>query len=225
MTTNPIIKIIRAKKLGILIKDARQKSGKTLDQCARAMGITPQELAAVEAGERPPTLPELEILAYQLDVPLAHFWENQVLKPDDGSLGIDPQEIKQTRQKAIGDLILQGRQAAKLSVEELAGKAGLAPENLQAYEQGERPIPLPELETLAQVLNNSIIDFEDHEGPLGSKFTEKRNTVDFLELPPDLREFVSRPINRPYLELAVKLSEMKVEKLRELAEGLLEITL
>ncbi len=224
MTTNPIIKIIRAKKLGILIKDARQKSGKDLEECAKAMGIKPAELSAVENGERSPTLPELEILAFQLDVPLVHFWENQVLKPDDATSGIDPQEIKQTRQKAIGDLILQGRQAASLSIEELAGKAGLVPENLQAYEQGELPIPLPELESLAQVLNNSINDFEDHDGPVGRKFIDKRNAGEFLALPPDLREFVSRPINRPYLELAVKLSEMKVEKLRALAEGLLEIT-
>ena len=41
----------------------------------------------------------------------------------------------------------------------------------------------------------------------------------------ELQGFVCKPINRPYLELAVRLSEMSVEKLRGVAEGLLEITL
>jgi hypothetical protein len=47
----------------------------------------------------------------------------------------------------------------------------------------------------------------------------------FLELPPDMQNFIAQPINRPYLELAQRLSEMEVNKLRGIAEGLLEITL
>jgi len=40
-----------------------------------------------------------------------------------------------------------------------------------------------------------------------------------------LLAFVLKPINLPYLELAKRLSEMSVDKLRDVAEGLLEITL
>jgi transcriptional regulator with XRE-family HTH domain len=122
-------------------------------------------------------------------------------------------------------LIHDGRIKAGLSTEELAEQAGIASENVQSYEQGEAPIPLPELEILAQVLNNSIGEFEDHQGPIGSWFANKRNINEYLGLPPELKEFVSQPNNRPYLELAVRLSELKVERLRALAEGLLEITL
>lgn len=225
MSINPILKIIRAKKLGVLIRDAREKSGKNLEDCARAMGLTVAELGAVEHGDRAPTLPELEILSYFLDVPLEHFWENEILKTPGSDRWVDPDEIKQTRQKAIGDMIHQGRTKVGLSVDDLALQAGIAVEQLQSYEQGDSPIPLPELEILARVLNHSIGEFEDHQGPVGSWFTEKRNINDYLHLPPDLQEFVSKPINRPYLELAVRLSELKVEKLRALAEGLLEITL
>ena len=66
MTINPILKIIRAKKLGVLIRDAREKSGKSMEECAKAMGLSADELKAVEFGERSPSLPELEILAYYL---------------------------------------------------------------------------------------------------------------------------------------------------------------
>jgi transcriptional regulator with XRE-family HTH domain len=49
-----------------------------------------------------------------------------------------------------------------------------------------------------------------------------------IELPgfsDELKEFISKPINLPFLELAMKLSRMDAKKLREIAEGLLEITL
>src|SRR4030042_1926004 len=175
MTINPILKIIRAKKVGMLIRDAREKSGKSLEECAKAIGLSSDELSAVEFGDRPPTLPELEILAYYLDVPLEHFWENEILKSagDDGV--VDPEEIKQSRQMAIADLVHEGRLKADLSFEELAQQAGLSAESLQSYETGEVPIPLPELEILAQVLNNSMADFEDQASPVGSWFVEQRN--------------------------------------------------
>jgi transcriptional regulator with XRE-family HTH domain len=225
MTINPILKIIRAKKLGVLVRDAREKSGKDLEECAQAMGLSGEELGAIEYGERALTLPELEILAYYLDIPLEHFWENEILKPSGTDRMVDAQEIKLSRQKVIGDLMREGRTKAGLSSQDLAEQAGISPENLQPYEQGMLPIPLPELESIVRALNSSIAEFEDHQGPAGSWFAEKRNFNEFASLPIELQEFISKPINRPYLDLAIRLSEIKVERLRALAEGLLEITL
>ena len=225
MTINPILKIIKAKKLGLLMRDARVKSGKSIEDCAQAMGLSADELTAIEYGERPATLPELEILAYYLEVPLDHFWGNEILKTDGNEKLFDPIEIKQLRQNAIGALLRKARIEAVLSEEELANRAGITVTSLQSYEQCEVPIPLPELEILTQVLNNSMTDFEDQASPVGSWFVEQSNMKEFLDLPKELQEFVGKAINRPYLELAVRLSELKVEKLRALAEGLLEITL
>ena len=225
MTINPILKIIKAKKLGLLMRDARVKSGKSIEVCAQAMGLSADELTAIEYGDRPATLPELEILAYYLEVPLDHFWGNEILKTDGNEKLFDPVEIKQLRQNAIGALLRKARIETVLSEEELANRAGITVTSLQSYEQGEVPIPLPELEILTQVLNNSMADFEDQANPVGSWFVEQRNMREFLELPNELREFIGKPVNRPYLELAIKLSELKVERLRALAEGLLEITL
>ena len=47
----------------------------------------------------------------------------------------------------------------------------------------------------------------------------------FSKLSPELRGFLSKPVNEPYLRIAKQLSELQVEKLRTVAEGLLEITL
>ncbi len=225
MTVNPIIKIIRAKKLGVLIRDARIKSGKNSDECAQAMGVSPDELTAMEFGERPPSLPELELFAYHLGLPLEHFWGSDVLDTAESEKSVDPAEISKARQESIGQLIQTGRQEAKLSIDELAQETGIASDSLQAYEQGQLPIPLPELESLAQALNNSLRYFEEQQGPAGSWFMGQKYTREFQNLPADIQEFVSKPINLPYLELAVRLSELQVDKLRALGEGLLEITL
>jgi transcriptional regulator with XRE-family HTH domain len=225
MTVNPIVKIIRAKKLGVLIRDARMKSGKSLEDCAHAMGISEDELAAMEFGERPPTLPELELFAYYLEIPLDHFWGSETLDAESKENLVENTEIVRLRQKAIGDLLQQSRSDADLSIEELADKTGITTDNLLMYEKGEGAIPLPELELVAQALNSSVIKFEDQNGKAGTWFSQQKTMNAFLELPQGLQQFVSKPINQPYLEIAVRLSELKVEKLRALAEGLLEITL
>jgi transcriptional regulator with XRE-family HTH domain len=224
MTINPILKIIRAKKFGVLMRDARLKTGKSLEECAQAMGISGDELTAIEYGERPPTLPEIEILAYYLEIPLDHFWGNAVLEEENRANTFEAGEIKQIRQTSIGSLIRNARLEASLSQEELAQRLGITLDVLESYEAGVVAIPVPELEIIAQILNSSLTKYEDQESMVGSWFTEQRNMREFLALPKKLQEFVGKPVNRPYLDLAIKLSELKVERLRSLAEGLLEIT-
>jgi hypothetical protein len=68
-------------------------------------------------------------------------------------------------------------------------------------------------------------EFQDNRGPIGTWIRQQRALQNFAELTPELQEFLSKPVNRPYLELAHRLSEMNVEKLRAVAEGLLEVTL
>jgi len=96
---------------------------------------------------------------------------------------------------------------------------------LNAYELGEDAVPLPELEILAKAFNSSIREFQDKSGPVGTWFSKQRILSDFQELPSELQNFASKPVNQPYLEVAKRLSEMQVEKLRSVAEVLLEITL
>jgi hypothetical protein len=54
---------------------------------------------------------------------------------------------------------------------------------------------------------------------------DEKSMRQFLELPRELQAFVCQPVNRPYIELAMKISSMSTEKLRSVAEGLLDITL
>ena len=58
----------QAKNLGTIIRNSRINSNKSLESCAKAMGIDPQEYEAYEQGEQAPSLPEIEALGYYLEI-------------------------------------------------------------------------------------------------------------------------------------------------------------
>ncbi len=217
---------IRAKKLGVLIRDARLAARRKIAECAQAIGVKNGQFRAYEDGRKAPSLPELEALVYFLDLPIDHFWGKEILSDD--SLPhekLDLPKLLAIRQRKIGALLRQERNTASLSIRNLAQQTGISGARIKAYELGERPIPLPELEILLQVLNSRIETFFDRSGPIGQWLMNEEAVQNFLELPEDLRQFVSLPVNRPYVELAMKLSSMSRDKLRSVAEDILDITL
>lgn len=217
---------IRTKKLGVLIRDARLASRRTLDECARAIGVSRGIFKSYEEGRRAPSLPELEILVYFLNLPIDHFWSKEALSDDPPPTApLDLTRLVGLRQRMIGALLRAERMNASISMKALSQQTGISPGRLKAYELGERPIPLPELEGLLTVLGGQIEIFFDESGPIGQWMARQQAIKDFLDLPAELQEFVCKPVNRPYLELALKLSAMSTEKLRSVAEGLLDITL
>jgi len=109
--------------------------------------------------------------------------------------------------------------------EEFANSLNLDPDLFQKNLSGEEEIPIPLLEMISRNLDCRIEDFFDTQGIIGNWRSEMIESQRLKEIPDDLREFISKPINVPYIELAIRLSELDVNKLRAVAEGLLEITL
>jgi len=216
---------LRAKKLGVLIRDARIAMRRTTKECAQAIGVTNGVFKAYEEGRKAPSLPELETLVYYLELPIDHFWGAEALSDDDPPTAeLDLARLTALRHRMIGALLRQERMNASLSMKAVAEQTGISTSRLKAYELGERPIPLPELEALLHVLGGRIETFFDQGGPIGQWMTKQREIQHFKDMPPELRSFVAQPVNQPYLELARKLSEMSTDKLRSLAEDILDIT-
>lgn len=225
MPINPSALTIRAKIVGALIRDARLARGRTLEECAQVIGKTPEAFEAIELGEQTIGLPELELISYYLETPLDHFWEKEpTIAADYPKQFSNREQLLRLRNRMIGAQLRQARLEANLSIEELAEKSELSAERLQAYETAQEAVPLPELESLSGILQRSIREFQDEHGPVGEWNARQRALRDFMSMPLELQVFVSKPINRPYLELALRLNDMSVEKLRGVAEGLLEIT-
>ena len=216
---------IRSKTLGLLIRDARAHARRSITECAQAIGIKSGQFRAYEEGRRAPSLPELEILVYFLDLPINHCWSKEIKsdKPMPHE-NLDLPRLVAVRQRKIGALLRQERMNSSISIRNLAHATGISGARIKSYELGERPAPLPELETLVKALGGRIESFFDRTGPVGQWLLNEAAISDFLQLPVELRQFVTMPVNRPYLELAQKLSNMSKDKLRSVAEDILDIT-
>jgi len=215
---------LRNRIIGLLLRDAREQARKTKRECAAALGISTGTITAYEDGRKPVSLPELEVLAYVLNTPIARFWEqNPKLATKEDPLPL--QEVLALRHRIVGALLRQTRLEAGISQKELAKILGCSTSRLSAYEYGERPIPLTELDALAHHLHLPLEYFlDDREGPVGEWHRLKEAWHHFRELPREVQEFVTQPINIKYLEVAMKLARMPAGGLRTIAEGLLDIT-
>ncbi len=72
-------------------------------------------------------------------------------------------------------------------------------------------------------LKKPVEEFFAQGGELGLWLKQLEFTRQYFDSG-NLQNFIVKPVNRPYLELAVRLSTLSVDKLRAVAEGLLEIT-
>lgn len=217
---------IREKKLGLLIRDARMAERRSIKECADAIGIKPGLFRAYEEGRRAPSLPELEALVFFLKVPIAQFWGTETVS--DSPAPLEREDIVRLialRHRMIGALIRQERTRANMSIRHLSAETGISQSRLKAYELGEKTVSVPELESILVVMGSRIENFFDQSGPVGEWLTSQQAMQKFTDLPKEYQEFVCQPVNRPYLELAMKLSAMSRDKLRSVAEGLLDITL
>ncbi|MBA4380137.1 MAG: hypothetical protein C0393_05585 [Anaerolinea sp.] len=217
---------IRTKKLGVLIRDARLAARRGIKECAEAIGVTGGVFRAYEAGRRAPSLPELEVLAHFLNIPFSRFWSKEAISDDPPpSVVFNLPALAGIRQRMIATLLRQARLKAGISPKALSEKSGIPTSRLKAYELGERPIPLPKLEGLMPLLSVQVESFFDQNGPIGQWLNQQQAIQEFKKLPPELQDFVCKPVNRPYLELALKLSGLSRDRLRSVAENLLDITL
>ena len=216
---------LRTRKLGVLIRDARLAVRKTVPECAAAVGVTRGIFRAYEEGRRAPSLPEMEILTYFLGLPIRHFWSKDAVSDNAPPIqGLNLPALGAIRQRMVGALLRQEREKVSISIKALAEQSGISTSRVRAYELGERPIPMPILEGLISILGGQIESVFDQTGPIGQWMSQQKAIQEFLQLPPNVQEFVCRPVNLPYLELALKLSGLSTGKLRSVAEGLLDIT-
>jgi len=216
--------LLRNKILGVLIRDARLAAGKTQEACASFLGISASRFSDVEYGERPLSLPEVEALAYLLNVPLKHFWGHHLLEAN-GKSQVPMKELLTLRNRVIGVLLRQARLAAGETQGECAAAIGAPGSRISAYEHGQIAIPLAELDTLAGFLNVSLEHFVDEEySPLGKKMRQNRALEAFGQLPEAVQEFMLEPLHTDYLRVAQRLRQLPAQHLRNIAQVLLEIT-
>lgn len=222
--TEPQVFQLRAKILGVLLRDARLAAGKSMKDLGDIVGVSASTISSIERGSSSLSLPEVELLAFYLGMPITHFWsENIVSETPHPSENLRTEQLLGLRHRTIGALLRQARTERNLSQKELADQTGISSSRVRRYESGETPVPIPELESLAAVLDVSIDHFTDNNGPVGEWISKQRAAANVERMPAELRDFVSNPENRQYLLLAQKLKDISLSELRALAETLQSI--
>jgi transcriptional regulator with XRE-family HTH domain len=217
---------IRNKIIGLLVKRARTEAGKSQKESAEFLGCSPSTYSQYERGRRGLSLPQLEALAYLFEVPPASLWDDSHSLPAQEEPEPVPMiQLMQLRRKILAVKFRQCRQDAGLSQREMGGLLGCSAYMIAQYEKGTRDIPLAELEIVADDCGQDLADFLDEDTiPLGQAEQERKTLAQLDELAPDVRDFVLNPTNALYLRIALLLSSMKADQLRQIAETLLDIT-
>ncbi|NPV67015.1 MAG: transcriptional regulator [Anaerolineae bacterium] len=215
---------LRARILGVLIRDARLARNRTAAACATSLGVDEQTLLNWEYGLEQPSLPQLELLAYDLGVPISHFWGTTTFAGEGTAHVITREEYLILRDRVVGAQMRRARTEAGLSLDDLSHRVGIPVELLDAYELGQISVPLSELTTLASALNVSLNTFLEASSRVGRWLALQEEFHRFSQLPEDIRHFVSNPTNRSFLQLAMWFSALKVDELRGIAESILHLS-
>jgi transcriptional regulator with XRE-family HTH domain len=220
------IRLLRARILGVLIRDARLSYGSSVAEIAEKLRVPPQTVESWEMGNGSPSLPQLEMLAYSLEIPISHFWSAKTYAAEDsGSAPVATEEYNQLRDRVIGVRIAVARQESSITPETLAKEAGLTADQLAAFEQGRASVPFPELTSLAAALRHPVSYFLEGTGHVGRWLALQEEYARFSDLPDEMRAFVAQLVNQPFIEIAMKLAKMPLQDLRQVGEKILDITL
>jgi len=216
---------LRAKMLGVLLKDAREAAARTVEDCARLLQVAPELIEQWEYGDSAPSLPQLELLAYYLDVPVSHFWGMETLKTSRSGQQSSQPEYVRLRDKMIGALLRQAREEAGSSIEELSEISGIPAEDISSFELGELSPPMHQLAVLAGGVDKNVSHFLETSSQIGELLALREAWKHFADLPEDTRNFVADPINIGFVNIAVMLSKMPAEQLRQVGASILDITM
>lgn len=216
---------VRARMVGVLLRDARLHARRSLEECARLLGIEPSLVETWEYGEATPTLPQLELLANYLDVPVSQFWSDSTLSDVQADRRAAQREYLALRDRMVGALLRQAREDAGLSQEALAERTGHSASELAAYEFGDSPLPMHVLTVLSSAVNKNVSYFLETSGTIGELLALREAYRAFADMPPELRAFVTNPLNAGFIEIARMFSQMPTDKLRKVGEAFLDITM
>ncbi len=216
---------IRARMVGVLLRDARVKVGRSVADCARLLNVTPEHIEQWEVGDAVPSLPQLEILAFFLGVPISHFWGINTLEKTERDLIATQSDYLTLRDRMIGALLRLAREDQALSLDDVSEQTGITPEQLTQYETGELPLPMHELTVISNALGKNITYFLESSSHLGVSLTQREEWQHFTRLPEDIRRFAANPLNVGFIEIAILFSQMPADKLRKVGESVLNISM
>jgi len=214
---------LRAKIVGVLIRQSRLAASRSIEDCADHLGVSPELARDWEYGDSAPSPPQLQDLASYLNVPVSAFWQDNErvafqdeLAETDGAAAL--------RQQLRGGLLRVARGLKGISLERLSEMTAIDRSLLQAYESGQRAIPMNHLLILANSLDRDLEYFlGGGQGSAPETEGETALTARAAKSEEECGVAVDRK-TQGIIKLAVAFSQIPSEELQGIADALLAIS-
>jgi len=216
-------RMFRAKIIGARLRQIRDQFRFSIKDAAEKIGVSSGVFSSYENGKKVISLPELELLAVHFSVPVKVFLGEES-RQEPALQQLKPENLIALRQRMIGAALRARRIDLDRSLRDISRESGIPASRLSAYERGQKPIPLTELEVLAGCLDQSVEAYFDTHGPIAEELDLQEQTAAFLKLPEELRLFILEPKNLAHLRLAHNLSSLSLEELKMLGEGMVKLS-
>jgi transcriptional regulator with XRE-family HTH domain len=220
-STDPDLSLLRLNAIGRLIRQAREAAGRSERDVARFIGVPAKRLSDFEDARREPSLPELEAIAYFLDVPVTALVSDADAKLVRPRPAQDFKSLISLRTKIVGARLKQVREEKGETLKDAAEGLGLKPGQLTGFELGRRAVPITLLEKMIARYGVDVNDLLDLGiGQVGEAQLLARQRASLHAFDDEVRAFISDPASRLYLVLAMHLSKMPKEHLQGAARVL-----
>ena len=214
---------LRAKIVGVLIRQSRVAASRSIEDCARQLQVPPEQVSDWEYGDGVPSLPQLELLASYLNVPVNTFLQDNEIRAFENEVAENDQFVT-LRQRLVGGLLRAARDLKGISIEQLSELTAIDGGLLQEYEYGQQVIPMNHLLTLANSLDQDLEYFlESGQDSDAETKDESASTAPFANSE-DKRRFVVDQKTQGIIKLAVAFSQIPSEELHRIADALLSIS-
>jgi len=214
---------LRVKIAGVLIRQSRLAASRSIEDCATRLGVSPELVTAWEYGDDVPSPPQLECLASYLNVSVSTLWQDhERIESEDVAAGHD--QFLALRQRLLGGLLRVARDLKGMSIEQLSEMTAIDRGLLQAYEYGERVIPMDHLLVLANSLDRDLEYFLESGYALDAETEAEPAATASVANTEDKRRFPVDQKTQGIIKLAVAFSQIPSEELHRIADALLSIS-
>jgi transcriptional regulator with XRE-family HTH domain len=211
----------RRRAIGAAIRAQREAANRKSRDFAAQIGLSVPALLAIENGERDASLPQLEAIAYLLDMPLQQLLQPTATALERGAPHAEQLDtIIRLRGHIIGARLKQARMAHSETPQQVMAATGIAAREIEQFEIGAKQPGLADVETLIAHYTLSIEDLLDFGiGPLGETQLRQRQQAAFDALPEPLRALFNGPHAGKHLDMALRLSTLSPDQMRELSQA------
>lgn len=206
------------------IKQVRTRKQQSIHNCAMILDISKVNYLKFENGEKPLSLPEIELLAIYLGIPLQNLFDEGPVKDD--SLIILQDEVQPQyrilRQKMIRAKMNAEKANQELSIQDLHQETGIPLESLKFYENGDLPIPIHHLIKISKVLSLPMDAFFNQEIMSESGASQQKDQSNWQQEYPesDAGKRISDGDEHSPLEIAISM--LPIEDQAAMAKTLLD---